>query len=109
MQKPKKRGKFSGFVLWQFHLCYFRGDLLVLFFTATLLKVTTTIAVATEMSAALLNSGTFGVEVGLAVAEVPVLDVAVEVGLEPLEELDGSDITARLPMKPSVEPGLLTA
>ena len=48
---------------------------------------------ATEMSAALLNSGTFGVEVG-----VPVLDVAVGVGLEPLEELDGSDITARLPM-----------
>ena len=36
-------------------------------------------AIPTEMSAALLNSGTFGVEVGLAVAEVPGLDKAVAV------------------------------
>lgn len=67
-------------------------------------KVTITIAAATEMSPTLLNSGTFGVE--LVEAEDPGLGEAEEVGLEPL---DGSDITARLPMEPDVEPGLLTA
>ena len=60
---------------------------------ATVHKVAAAKAAAMRASAGLLNSGTFGVEVG-----VPVLDVAVGVGLEPLEELDGSDITARLPM-----------
>jgi hypothetical protein len=68
-------------------------------------KVTATIAAATEMSATLLNSGTFGV--GVEPVDVEVLDVGVAVGLE--VPLDGSDITARLPMKPSVEPPSLIA
>ena len=66
-------------------------------------KVTTTIAAATEMRAALLNSGTFGVEV------VPGLDVDAGVGLDVEVPLDGSNITARLPMNPSVDPSLLIA
>jgi hypothetical protein len=49
-------------------------------------------------SAGLLNSGTVGEVAGLAEEEVPVLDVSVEVGLEVPVELEGSDITARLPM-----------
>jgi hypothetical protein len=57
----------------------------------------------------LLNSGTFGVEVEPAEVGVPVLDVGAEVGLDVEVTLDASEITARLPMKPSVEPGLLIA
>ena len=58
---------------------------------ATVHKVAATTAAAMRASAGLLNSGTF----------------AVEVGLEPLEELDGSDITAMLPMLPDKEPGII--
>ena len=65
--------------------------------------------IPTDTRAALLNSGIFGVDVGLAVAEVPVLDVGAEVGLIVEIPLDISAITARLPMLPDVEPGLLIA
>jgi hypothetical protein len=81
---------------------------LVLAFNATAETVKAIMATATEMSAALLNSGTFGVEVE-PVEEAPGLDEAAEVGLGMEVSLDGSDITARLPMKPSVEPPLLIA
>ena len=54
---------------------------------ATVHMVTTTIAVATEMSAALLNSGTFGVEVA---DEVEVV-VEVEVVLGDVDGLDESE------------------
>lgn len=65
-------------------------------------------ATTIEIKAALPNSGTFGVEVELVEGEVAVLDVGVEV-VEVEVPLDGSDMTARLPMKPSVEPALLIA
>jgi hypothetical protein len=71
---------------------------------ATAKDVTITIAAITDTSAALLNSGTVGVgedEVGL--------DELAVVGLGVVDAPDGSDITARLPMLPAVEPGLLTA
>ncbi len=72
----------------------------ILFFlaNATVHKVAAAKAAVMRASAGLLNSGTVGVEVGFAEEDVLVLDVAVGVGLEPLEALDGSDITARLPM-----------
>ena len=74
-KNEKRRGKFLGFVSWQFHLGYSRSRFLVLAVNATAHKVTTTIAAATETSAALLNSGTFGVELG--VEEVELAGVAV--------------------------------
>jgi hypothetical protein len=70
-------------------------------------KTAAVTAAAIKMSVALLNSGTFGVDVEPGEVEVSVIDVGVDVGLE--VPLDGSDITARLPMKPSVEPWSLTA
>jgi hypothetical protein len=62
-------------------------------------------AAKTRTSAALLNSGIFGVDVGLVV-----LDAGVEVGLELLEELNGSYIAAMLLEAPvSTEPAPLIA
>ena len=69
---------------------------------ATEHKVAAARVVAMRASAGLLNSGIFGVEVGLVV-----LELGVEVGLELLEELGGSDITATLPKVPVAEPSLL--
>ena len=84
--------------MWVSGCCFFLAN-------ATVHKVAAARAAAMRASAGLLNSGTFGVEVGLAEAEVPVLDVAVEVGLDVEVPLDGSDITARLPKAPvSSEP-----
>lgn len=57
---------------------YVRIDFFVLAINATEHKVTTSITAAIEMSAALLNSGTFGVEV----AEVVGLAEADAVGLD---------------------------
>ena len=87
-----------------FGRCFFLAN-------ATVHRTVVVRAAAIKISAALLNSGTVGVEAGLAVAEAPVLGEAAEVGLGVAVgvPLDGSDITARLPMKPSVEPGLLIA
>ena len=62
----------------QFHLFYLRRVFLLRAVNATVHKVTATIAAATEMSAALLNSGTVGVEV----AEVVGLAEADAVGLD---------------------------
>ena len=58
--------------------------------TATADTVTATKAAAIKASTGLLNSGTDGEAVGL-------------------ETLEGSDITAKLPILPDVEPGLLIA
>ena len=69
----KRRGKFSGFVLWQFHLGYYRSRFLVLAVNAIAHKVTTAVATATETSATLLNSGTFGVGEAVATVVVAVL------------------------------------
>jgi hypothetical protein len=56
--------------------CYFRSFFLVLAVTAMAHKVTTMIAAAIEMSAALLNSGTVGVEEEPIGPGVPVAPVA---------------------------------
>jgi hypothetical protein len=100
----KKKEKISCFV--QFHLVYLARDFLVRAFHVAAEAVNAIMATATETSAALLNSGTFGVEVYPVEVEVPVLDVGVEVGVEVEVEVppDGSDIAAKLRMKPSWEP-----
>ena len=73
---------------------------------ATVDRVAAVTAAVIRVRATLLNSGTFGVEVYPVEVEVPVLDVGVEVGVEVEVEVppDGSDIAAKLRMKPSWEP-----
>ena len=51
--------------------------MLVRVFKATVHNVTAAIAIATEMSAALLNSGTFGVEVAVELDEGELVGLAV--------------------------------
>ena len=77
--------------MWVSRCCFFLAN-------ATVHKVAAATAAAMRASAGLLNSGTFGVEVETGEEEVPVLDVGAEVGLDVEVPLDGSDITARLPM-----------
>ena len=89
LKKQKRGGKFSGFHLWQFRLCYLRRVFLVRAFNATVHKVTATIAAATEMRAALLNSGIVGMEEAVTV-EVAEGD---EVGLAVADVTEPSDIT----------------
>ena len=74
---------------------YVPSDFLARVFKATPETVTTIMAIPTEMSAALLNSGTFGVEV----APVEVVDEGVDVALE--VPLDESDMTAMVPGVPA--------
>jgi hypothetical protein len=76
-------------------------------FKVTAETVNAIMTIPTETKAALLNSGTFGVEVEPVEVEVPVLDVGAEVGLD--VDVPLADITARLPIKPSVEPPSLIA
>ena len=97
--KRKRENVGSLFYLLAFECCFFLAKV-------TENKVALKMAAAMNASAGLLNSGTFGVAVGVAVVGVPVLEVAVAVGLEPL---DGSLTTAMLPMLPVIDPGLLIA
>lgn len=107
-KKQKRREKISDFYYSSFNYILFEG-FFVFAFHATAETVNVIMATTTDMSATLLNSGTFGVEVEPVGVEVPVLDVGVEVGLEVEVPLDGSDTTASEPMLPDVEPGLLIA
>ena len=52
-QNKKRKRKFSGFVLWQFHLCYSFSSFLVLAVNVIAHKVTTAIATAAETRATL--------------------------------------------------------
>ena len=84
-------------MLWQFH--YVRRVFLVRAFNTTAETVNAIMAIPTDTRAALLNSGTFGVEVAPVDEDVLGLDVNVGVGLGVEVPLDGSDTTARLPMR----------